>query len=55
MKLLTKIFNFRIELRILSFPSNQFGGQMPEGDGDEMLCHFKEKNAAPGGILAKVS
>lgn len=28
---------------------------MPEGDGDEMLCQFKERNAAPGKILAKVS
>lgn len=43
------------ELRILSFPSNQFGGQMPEGDGDEMLCHFKVRSAEPGGILAKIN
>ncbi|XP_055305953.1 uncharacterized protein LOC129570393 [Sitodiplosis mosellana] len=46
--------DFRDKLRVLSFPSNQFGGQMPEGDGDEMLCHLKSRNAAPGGILAKI-
>lgn len=43
------------ELRILSFPSNQFNGQMPEGDGDEMLCHLKARNVDLGNILAKVS
>lgn len=26
-----------------------------EGDGDEMLCHLKSINAAPGSIMAKVS
>ncbi|XP_031632070.1 probable phospholipid hydroperoxide glutathione peroxidase [Contarinia nasturtii] len=45
---------FNDKLRILLFPSNQFNGQMPEGDGDEMLCHLKMKNAAPGRIFAKV-
>lgn len=24
------------------------------GDGDEMLCHLKSRNAAPGAIMAKV-
>lgn len=42
------------ELRILSFPCNQFAGVMPEGDGDEMLCHLKERNYDLGQILAKV-
>lgn len=42
------------ELRILIFPCNQFMDQMPESDGDEMLCHFKKRNAAPGAIFAKV-
>lgn len=46
---------FSTGLRILSFPCNQFKDQMPEGDGDEMLCHLKAKNAAPGRILAKVN
>lgn len=41
-------------LRILGFPSNQFAGQMPEGDGEEMVCHLKEKNADFGDIFAKV-
>ncbi|XP_031632057.1 probable phospholipid hydroperoxide glutathione peroxidase [Contarinia nasturtii] len=43
------------KLRILVFPCNRFGGQMPETDGEEMLCHFKRWNAAPGQILAKVN
>lgn len=43
------------EIRMLSFPCNQFNNQMPEGDGDEMLCHLKSKSAAPGAIMAKVS
>lgn len=42
------------EIRILAFPANQFMSQMPEGDGDEMLCHLKQKNAALGAIFAKV-
>lgn len=29
--------------------------QMPEGDGDEVLCHLKQKNADPGAIFAKVN
>lgn len=28
---------------------------MPEGDGDEMLCHLKVRKADPGLIMAKVS
>lgn len=46
---------FVTEIRMLSFPCNQFNNQMPEGDGDEMLCHLKSKSAAPGAIMAKVS
>lgn len=42
------------EIRMLAFPCSQFMNQMPEGDGDEMLCHLKSKNAAPGAIMAKV-
>lgn len=42
------------ELRILSFPCNQFYDRMQEGDGDEMLCHLKIRNASLGGIMAKV-
>lgn len=40
---------------MLSFPCNQFLNQMPYGDGDEMLCHLKSRNAAPGAIMAKVN
>lgn len=28
---------------------------MQEGDGDEVLCHLKMRNVAPGGIFAKVN
>ncbi|XP_031616883.1 probable phospholipid hydroperoxide glutathione peroxidase [Contarinia nasturtii] len=42
-------------LRILAFPCNQFASTMPEGDGDEMLCHLKERNADIGTIFAKVN
>lgn len=41
-------------LRILSFPCNQFAGQMPESDGDDMVCHLKKENANVGDVFAKV-
>lgn len=44
-----------IGLRILGFPCNQFAGQMPEGDGDEMICHLQKEKAEFGDIFAKVS
>jgi len=42
-------------LRILSFPCNQFGSQMPENDGDEMVCHLKSANAEVGDVFAKIN
>lgn len=42
-------------LRILAFPCNQFASQMPEGDGDEMVCHLKQQNAEIGDVFAKVN
>lgn len=42
-------------LKILSFPCNQFGGQMPEADGEEMVCHLKSANADVGDVFQKVS
>lgn len=41
-------------LKILSFPCNQFGGQMPEADGEEMVCHLKSANADVGDVFQKV-
>ncbi|EDV55169.1 uncharacterized protein LOC6547287 [Drosophila erecta] len=41
-------------LRILNFPCNQFGGQMPESDGQEMLDHLRREGANIGHIFAKV-
>ncbi|XP_055305948.1 uncharacterized protein LOC129570392 isoform X1 [Sitodiplosis mosellana] len=42
-------------LRILGFPCNQFAGQMPEGDGDEMVCHLQKEKADFGDIFAKIN
>jgi len=42
-------------LRILGFPCNQFAGQMPESDGDDMVCHLKQQQAEFGDIFAKVN
>lgn len=41
-------------LRIIAFPCNQFAGQMPEENGDAMVCHLKKANAEFGDIMAKV-
>lgn len=42
-------------LRILAFPCNQFGSQMPEHDGEEMVCHLKNQEADIGDVFAKVN
>jgi len=42
-------------LRILAFPCNQFAGQMPEADGDEMVCHLKKDNYDIGDVFAKIN
>lgn len=44
-----------IGLRILGFPCNQFLNQMPESDGDEMVCHLQKEKADFGDVFAKVS
>nr|ABD83336.1 phospholipid glutathione peroxidase [Mayetiola destructor] len=41
-------------LRILGFPCNQFNGQMPEGDGEETVCHLQKEKADFGDIFAKI-
>lgn len=41
-------------LRILAFPCNQFNGQAPEGDGDELVCSLKKDNYDIGDLFAKV-
>lgn len=50
-------FYFRLfsGLRILGFPCNQFAGQMPENDGDDMVCHLQKENASFGDVFAKVT
>ncbi|XP_017014405.2 glutathione peroxidase homolog BsaA [Drosophila takahashii] len=41
-------------LSILNFPCNQFGGQMPESDGQEMLDHLRKEGANIGHLFAKI-
>lgn len=41
-------------LRILAFPCNQFASQMPESNGEDMVCHLKKANANIGDVMAKV-
>ncbi|XP_043644682.1 glutathione peroxidase homolog BsaA [Drosophila teissieri] len=41
-------------LRILNFPCNQFGAQMPESDGQEMLDHLRREGANIGQLFAKI-
>lgn len=42
-------------LRILSFPCNQFAYQMPEEDGEPMVCHLKAANAEFGDVFKKIN
>jgi glutathione peroxidase-family protein len=42
------------EFALLSFPCNQFSNQMPEADGEEMVCHLRQSNADLGDVFAKV-
>lgn len=41
-------------VKILSFPCNQFANEMPEQDGEEMVCHLKKANADLGDVFQKV-
>ncbi|XP_055383806.1 uncharacterized protein LOC129613671 isoform X3 [Condylostylus longicornis] len=41
-------------LRVLSFPCNQFNSQMPEGDGEAMVCHLRDAKADIGDVFAKI-
>ncbi|XP_073835934.1 glutathione peroxidase homolog with thioredoxin peroxidase activity isoform X2 [Musca autumnalis] len=41
-------------LKILNFPCNQFGSQMPEGDGEAMVCHLRDANANIGDVFKKI-
>ncbi|XP_055546701.1 uncharacterized protein LOC129731021 isoform X2 [Wyeomyia smithii] len=43
------------DFKILSFPCNQFGSQMPEKDGEEMVCHLRNANADVGDVFARVN
>ncbi|EDW32180.1 GL10571 [Drosophila persimilis] len=41
-------------LRILNFPCNQFGQQMPHSDGQEMMDHLRQEKANIGDVFAKI-
>nr|ALF39395.1 GPx [Delia antiqua] len=41
-------------LKILNFPCNQFGSQMPEADGEAMVCHLRDAKADIGDVFQKV-
>ncbi|XP_013110656.1 uncharacterized protein LOC106089368 isoform X1 [Stomoxys calcitrans] len=41
-------------LKILNFPCNQFGSQMPESDGEAMVCHLRDAKADIGDVFKKV-
>lgn len=41
-------------MKILSFPCNQFGGQSPEQDGEEMVCHLQKASAKLGDLFKKI-
>lgn len=42
-------------MQILSFPCNQFASEMPEADGEEMVCHLKKAKADVGDVFKKVN
>ena len=44
-----------LDFDILSFPCNQFANEMPEADGEEMVCHLRSQNADLGDVYAKVN
>lgn len=41
-------------LTILNFPCNQFGSQMPEADGEAMVCHLRDAKADIGEVFQKI-
>ncbi|KAM7355141.1 glutathione peroxidase homolog with thioredoxin peroxidase activity isoform 2-T2 [Cochliomyia hominivorax] len=41
-------------LKILNFPCNQFGSQMPESDGEAMVCHLRDAKADIGDVFQKI-
>lgn len=40
---------------LLSFPCNQFASQMPQADGEEMVCHLRSAQADVGDVFKKVN
>lgn len=41
-------------LRMLSFPCNQFSSEMPQADGEEMVCHLASAKADVGELFKKI-
>ena len=42
------------DFQILSFPCNQFGKQMPEKDGEDMMCHLEKRSVKVGDVFQKI-
>ncbi|XP_055326692.1 uncharacterized protein LOC129580368 [Sitodiplosis mosellana] len=42
------------DFQILSFPCNQFGSQMPQKDGEDMMCHLEKRNVKVGDVFQKI-
>lgn len=45
---------FLSDFQILSFPCNQFGSQMPQKDGEDMMCHLEKRNVKVGDVFQKI-
>lgn len=41
-------------VKVLAFPCNQFAKEMPEKDGEEMVCHLRDKKADIGDLFQTV-
>lgn len=46
---------FIADFKILSFPCNQFGSQMPQKDGEDMMCHLEKREANVGDVFKKIN
>lgn len=45
----------RLDFQILSFPCNQFGSQMPQKDGEDMIAHLEKREANVGDVFKKIN
>lgn len=45
---------FSSDFEVLSFPCNQFGSQMPQKDGDDMMANLEKREANVGVVMKKI-